>query len=94
MEEEKGSNLKANRQLEEKLNIKKREVDRLTKNLNKEKNQVMDLKKKIKDSRNFSTNSLKDYEAVICSLHDDFDTVIEICIANIKDFKNGLCSFG
>jgi len=88
------SNDQTNRQLEEKINSKKREVDRLTKNLSKEKSQVMDLKKKVKDSRNFSNNSMKDYEALIFSLYDDFDIVIEICIANVKDFKNGLCSFG
>ena len=66
----------------------------MTKNLSKEKNLVADLKKKVRDSRNFTSSSSKDYEAVIYSLHDDFGIVIDICIGNIEDFKNALCCFG
>jgi Na+/phosphate symporter len=80
--------------LEEKLNLKKREVERLNKNLAKEKNLVIDLKKKVRDSRSFSSNSTKDLENIIFSLHDNFNTVIDICVGNINDFKNALCSFG
>jgi Na+/phosphate symporter len=74
--------------------LKKRELDRLTKNLTKEKNLVNDLKKKVRDSRNFSNTATKDLEAIIFSLNDNFTTVIDICVENIKDFKDSLCAFG
>ena len=80
--------------MEEKFNTKRREVDRLTKNLSKEKSLINDLKKKVRDSRNFTSNSSKDYENLIYSLHDDFGIVIDICIGNIQDFKSALCNFG
>lgn len=73
---------------------KKREMDRMSKNLTKEKKMVMDLKKKVKDSRSFSTSSTKDYEGLIGSLHEDMSLVISICIENIEDFKKGLVSLG
>lgn len=74
--------------------LKKRELDRTSKNLAKEKKIVMELKKKMKDTRSFSNSSTKDYEGLIGSLHEDMSIVIGICIDNIEDFKKGLVSLG
>lgn len=73
---------------------KKREFERLNKNLTKEKKIVFELKKKVKDSRSFQNNSTKDYEGLIGSLHEDMAVVIGICIENIDDFKRGLVALG
>ena len=66
----------------------------IKKEFEKGKEFVNDLKKKVRDSRNFSNTTTKDLESIIFSLNDNFSTVIEICIENIKDFKDSLCAFG